>query len=357
MKISREEMLEAIDFCLHAVDRSASFIEGTDTVVINGNKMYSYNDREIVIRTLSDSCDFFCVRIQDMHRVISKYPQNSILEISPKKERLYINAEKIKSYIPLIDTQIYTLIEANFDNIDKLSWKNVPELFFDGLLHSHIDGYKFPRLPGVFIDKNVLKACDGFFISVLDMKEPFIENPFWLNKNVVSFLSKNKFLSEYTKKADWLFFKGGNSIFGCRSLDVDSFPSEKVDDVYKEIMGTKEIFKIKLEEKDRIKSAIDRIALFKMEESGRAFFNLKVEGKEVSFFSENEKGGIFDVIDLKEEIIKDKKVILIPLLFFKHGVLIYENITFSCSKGVDNKVEYIIFVSDNSLFSFMVEEK
>lgn len=360
MTISKKELAEHISFCMGAVDNKVLWVEGSDTIIFNGTKLCSYNDKEMTIISMNvpEREGLNCaVRASDIQKVVNKLSDDE-LKLNIKGEKLVIKSGKTQSSISLVRPVIEAYIEANKPN-EEAEWNKINiNDFYKGIIHTYIKEHKKTKIPGVFLRSSSFISGDGSYISRYDLSDNYMleEALFWFDSSILNFMLSHFIdYTHYIFKADWMFFKTDNRIFGCRTLNRELFPLEKIDELFmvltkkpEKIMDT-----INIPDDYNINAVIDRLDLFRSEDDNKYIAYIAFKEKDILFYAENAKGNCYDVLTGKTFDIEDSSIkIEYPITFLNHGLSI--NKSFDILK-VKNDYDVLAFSNDNWMFVFTIE--
>jgi hypothetical protein len=347
MEVKRKELQEALQKCLPGVETGKAVLEGADTFVFKGGKVYSYNDNISVCVPCALELEG-SVKAKEFYTLISKMTGEDV-----KITEIEGNAWKFKSgsasaELTLLETSVMKNIKGL--SVESAKWKTLPEKFIDCLALCRFTSNHSP-LSGVFVSGKSMVATDELRINWCELDKEM--DSFWIADSAVGEVIRMDGLKQYCLTDSWIHFKAaGGVIFSCKRLQHAKYPYAKIQSIVEAYNKSKSDLGHELPLK--LVDAVDRAATFSMEMEAHPTVRLTFKPEYIEVYSQRSTGKYQERVAWDTPIAREFEpvVLYVDFSMISYGL--------KRSKSFYIKEKRIVFQGENIrhiLSTFQMKEK
>ena len=337
MEINRVSLREALVKCLPGVDLGRTLLEGADTFIFKGGKIFTYNDN------ISVSVPFECgiegaVKAKEFYSLINKL-KNDTIEFKEKEGAWKIIAGNVEVDFTLVTSPFVENIDEM--GLDEIKWKKLPVDFMTGVRACQIAG-NTSTLSGIYVKDSVIASSDEVRINWFSLGEKM--DTFWLTDIAASELCKLGDVNSYSVGAAWVHFKTIDGvIFSAKRLNDANFPFAKLQEAVKMHERVDEkVYSLP----QAVIDAIDRASVMSIDVDIYSVVRLTIDAKHIEVYSERAAGKYRERVPFEESYDTDLVVLYVDTAMVEFGL---KNFAKFYIKNLQQNWRSVVFQGENVL--------
>jgi hypothetical protein len=338
MEVKRKVLQEALQRCMPGVETGKTLLEGADTFIFSGGKIYSYND-SISVAVPSPVDLTGAVKAKDLYDLISKLKGEEIKLVDSGENSWKIKAGGATVELVLLESSLMEKIKGLV--VDSKGWKELPTRFMEGLSLCRFSG-NHSQLSGVYVEDSAMVATDEIRINWFDLDKEI--DSFWLSDSTTAELLKIPGMTEYLVSDTWVHFKTEDgTIFSCRKLHHAQYPYKKLRGIIDNYAKTKEDISHQLP--SGLVEAVDRAATFSMEIQDHPTVRLTFKKEYLEVYAQRSTGKYQEKVLWDEPITEDFE----PVVLYVDFSMIAYGLKRSKTFYIREKTKRIVFQGANMI--------
>ena len=233
MEIKRKELLAVLQKCMPGVETGNALLEGADTFIFNGGRVYTYNDHisvavpfqpEVPAELVDAEPELSgAVKAKEFFALINKL-SGDVIKFAQGDGVWVIKAAGAKAELTLLGEGVMDRIK---DLATSAEWLPLPDNFLEGLSQCRFNANR-SALSGIVVRAGVMVSTDEMRINYFKLAAPI--GPFWIAQPAANELGGIRGLKDYALTDAWAHFRAEDGlVFSCKRLAHDKFPFEKIE--------------------------------------------------------------------------------------------------------------------------------
>jgi len=306
MNINRVDLVNKLKQCMPGIETGNSLLEGADTFYFEGKRIHTFNDIISVSVDISGivSGDLTgSVSAKEFYKILTKFRESDIT-IDPEDKQWILRSGKAKSTLKFRESVISNMVAEL--KLDKLTWKNLPDNFLDGLKLCRIPG-NHTAFNGVAVDRNGMYSTDKIRVNKFNLSNDM--ERFWIEEKAHGEILKFDEMKEYSLSDFWIHFRStaGDCFSVRRKRDTEKgicrYPFTQIDTIVFRASENRQ--EIGTDLPQELEEVLSRASVFSSDFDGHSVVHLVLSGKFIECSSSKTSGSYSEKIkwkaDFKEE--------------------------------------------------------